>query len=142
MRISDWSSDVCSSDLNLALGFTLFICLLVVLTSSMMLPMTFLGPLQSYRPLQMAPIGLIVALPQLVLGSVVALFLYRKWVDARFVFAGGLLLIALACFSGAQLTSDWNRDQFVIAQTLQAFGQRTEERRVGKEGVRTCKSRW
>src|SRR3546814_6823986 len=34
-----------------------------------------------------------------------------------------LLLIALACFSGAQLTSDWNRDQFVIAQTLQAFGQ-------------------
>src|SRR3546814_816819 len=108
---------------NLALGFTLFICLLVVLTSSMMLPMTFLGPLQSYRPLQMAPIGLIVALPQLVLGSVVALFLYRKWVDARFVFAGGLLLIALACFSGAQLTSDWNRDQFVIAQTLPAFGQ-------------------
>src|SRR3546814_15559924 len=32
---------------NLALGFTLFICLLVVLTSSMMLPMTFLGPLSS-----------------------------------------------------------------------------------------------
>src|SRR3546814_13958392 len=85
--------------------------------------MTYLGPLQSYRPLQMAPIGLIVALPQLVLGSVVALFLYRTWVDARFVFAGGLLLIALACFSGAQLTSDWNRDQLVIAQTLRAFGQ-------------------
>src|SRR3546814_5643323 len=94
---------------NLALGFTLLICLLVVLNSGVMLPMTYLGPLQSYRPLQMAPIGLIVALPQLVLGSVVALFLYRKWVDARFVFAGGLLLIALACFSGAQLTSDWNR---------------------------------
>lgn len=108
---------------NLALGFTLFICLLVVLNSGVMLPMTYLGPLQSYRPLQMAPIGLIVALPQLVLGSVVALFLYRKWVDARFVFAGGLLLIALACFSGAQLTSDWNRDQFVMTQTLQAFGQ-------------------
>src|SRR3546814_19725520 len=85
--------------------------------------MTYLGPLQSYRPLQMAPIGLIVALPQLVLGTVVALFLYRKWVDARFVFAGGLLLTALACFSGAQLTSDWNRDQSVIAQTRQAFDQ-------------------
>src|SRR3546814_7414805 len=82
----------------------------------LMLPMTFLGPLQSYRPLQMAPIGLVVALPQLILGSVVALFLYRKWVDARFVFAGGLLLIALACFFGAQLTSDWNRDQFVLTQ--------------------------
>src|SRR3546814_18903084 len=65
MRISDWSSDVCSSDL----------------------------------------------------------LLYRKWVDARFVFAGGLVLIALACFFGAQLTSDWNRDQFVLTQSLQAFGQ-------------------
>src|SRR3546814_15142362 len=82
----------------------------------------------------MAPIGLIVALPQLVLGSVVALFLYRKWVDARFVFAGGLLLIALACFSGAQLTSDWNRDQFVIAQTLQAFGQPMAE--IGRASCR------
>src|SRR3546814_9938794 len=49
---------------NLALGFTLFICLLVVLNSGVMLPMTYLGPLQSYRPLQMAPIGLIVALPR------------------------------------------------------------------------------
>ena len=71
----------------------------------------------------MAPIGLIVALPQLVLGSAVALLLYQKWVDARVVFASGLALIALACFSGMQLTADWNRDQFVVAQTLQAFGQ-------------------
>src|SRR3546814_18055132 len=108
---------------NLALGFTLFICLLVVLTSSMMLPLTFLGPLQSYRPLQMAPNGLIVALPPLVLGSVVALFLYRNWVDARFVFAGGLLLIALAGFSVAQLTSDWHTHMFIIAQHLPPFGQ-------------------
>jgi DHA2 family multidrug resistance protein len=71
----------------------------------------------------MASIGLIVALPQLVLGPVVALLLYQKWVDARIVFALGLLLIALACFCGAQLTSDWNREQFVVVQTLQAFGQ-------------------
>ena len=63
------------------------------------------------------------ALPQLVLGSVVALLLYQKWVDARLVFAAGLALIALACLSGSQLTADWNREQFVVAQTLQAFGQ-------------------
>jgi len=108
---------------NLALGFILFICLLIVLTSGVTLPITLLGPLQSYRPRQMAPIGLIVALPQLVLGSAVALLLYRKWVDARFVFILGLLLIALACFLGAQLTPDWSRDQFVLTRTLQAFGQ-------------------
>jgi len=108
---------------NLGLGCTLFFCLLVVLMSSSLLPASYLGPLQNYRPLQMASIGLIVALPQLVLGPVVALLLYQKWIDARLVFALGLLLIALACFCGAQLTSDWNREQFVVVQTLQAFGQ-------------------
>lgn len=108
---------------NLGLGSILFVFLLVVLMSNSLLPANYLGPLQGYRPLQMASIGLIVALPQLVLGFVVALLLYQRWVDARIVFASGLFLIALACFSGAQLTSDWNRDQFVVAQTLQAFGQ-------------------
>ncbi|CAH0294910.1 putative multidrug resistance protein EmrY [Pseudomonas sp. Bi123] len=108
---------------NLGLGCILFVCLLVVLMSSSLLPASYLGPLQNYRPLQMASIGLIVALPQLVLGPVVALLLYQKRVDARIVFTLGLLLIALACFCGAQLTSDWNREQFVVVQTLQAFGQ-------------------
>ena len=35
----------------------------------------------------------------------------------------GLFLIALACFSGAQITPLWHRDQFITAQLLQAFGQ-------------------
>ncbi|WP_454696329.1 MFS transporter [Achromobacter aegrifaciens] len=108
---------------NLVLGFTLFVFLLVVLLSGSMLPAGYLGPIQDYRPMQMASIGLIVALPQLVLGFAVALLLYQKWVDARMVFAAGLVLIALACLAGAQLTAAWNRDQFVLAQTLQAFGQ-------------------
>jgi len=108
---------------NLLLGFTLFVFLLVVLLSSSMLPAAYLGPIQDYRPMQMASIGLIVALPQLVLGFAVALLLYQKWVDARMVFAAGLVLIALACLAGAQLTVTWNRDQFVLAQALQAMGQ-------------------
>lgn len=108
---------------NLGIGFSVFVVLLVVMTSGAFLPMRYLGAIQDYRPLQMAPIGLIIALPQLILGSLVALLLYQKWVDARIVFAGGLLLMALACFLGACLTSDWNRDQFVMAQTLQTFGQ-------------------
>lgn len=63
------------------------------------------------------------ALPQLILGPCVALLLYQKWIDARVVFAVGLCLIALACFSGMQLTAEWNRDQFVLAQALHALGQ-------------------
>jgi DHA2 family multidrug resistance protein len=105
------------------LGFTLFVFLLVVLLSGSLLPAGYLAPIQDYRPAQMASIGLIVALPQLVLGFAVALLLYRKWVDARMVFSAGLVLIALACLAGAQLTVTWNREQFVLAQALQAMGQ-------------------
>ena len=108
---------------NLGLNFTLFVFLLVVMSSGVMLPMHYLGPLQDYRPQQIAPIGLIIALPQLIFGSVVAVLLYQKWVDARFVFSLGLLLIALACFSGSWLTPDWNRDQFVMVQMLHTLGQ-------------------
>ena len=108
---------------NLGLGFTLFVFLLVVLMSSSLLPSTFLGHIQDYRQRQMASIGLIVAMPQLFFGAGVAWLLYQKWFDARLMFALGLLLISIACFLGAELTSNWNRDQFVVVQTLQAFGQ-------------------
>jgi MFS transporter, DHA2 family, multidrug resistance protein len=108
---------------NLWLGFTLFLLVLVVLVSGSLLPMHYLATVQDYRPLQIAPLALIIALPQLVLGSAVAVVLYCKCVDARIVLASGLALIALACFCGARLTSDWSGDQFVLAQALQAIGQ-------------------
>ncbi len=108
---------------NLGLGFTLLVLLLVVLPSGALLPSQYLAQVQQYRALQTAPIGLLIALPQLVLGPMVALLLYQKWVDARIVFSLGLVLIALACWLGAQLTADWNWAQFVLAQTLQAVGQ-------------------
>jgi MFS transporter, DHA2 family, multidrug resistance protein len=108
---------------NLGLGFTIFVFLLLVLTSASLLPAVHLGGIQDYRPAQMASVGLTVALPQLVLGPAVAYVLYQKWADARMVFAAGLTLIALACFAAMQLTADWNRDQFLIAQVLQAVGQ-------------------
>ena len=108
---------------NLALGFTAFMLLLTVLMSASLLPSTHLARLHDYRPYQLASIGLAVALPQLVLGPAVALLLYRRWVDARMVFAAGLGLIALACFSGALLSAQWNREQFMLAQALQALGQ-------------------
>lgn len=108
---------------NLGLGFTTFLLLLVTLTSSSLLPAHYLANVQGYKPLQMAPVALTIALPQLVLGSAVALLLYRKRVDARVVFAAGLGLIALACFSGMRLTSAWDRDQFILTQALHALGQ-------------------
>lgn len=108
---------------NLWLGSGIFVALLVSLMSATQLPASYLGSLQGYRALQSAPLGLQIALPQLLFGSLVALLLYRKWVDARQVFALGLGLIALACFCASQLDADWNREQFVPVQWLQACGQ-------------------
>ncbi|QIZ76470.1 MFS transporter [Ferrimonas lipolytica] len=108
---------------NLGIGSILLTSLLIVLMSGSMLPSMHLASLQDYRALQSAPIGLLIALPQLVLGSVVALLLYRKWVDARVVLGLGLFVIAMACFSGAQLTAQWALQQFVVTQLLQAVGQ-------------------
>ena len=108
---------------NLGLGFTIFLLLLVVLASSSLLPVHYLANFRGFRPQQIAPTALVIALPQLVLGSVVALLLYRKWVDARIVFASGLALIAIACFFGMKLTSDWSGEQFIVAQALHAVGQ-------------------
>ena len=102
---------------------TLFVGLLIVLMSGALLPLNFLAQVQGYRPLQSSAVGLIIGLPQLVLGSLVALLLYQPWVDARKVFATGLLMVAISCWRGAQITSEWMWHQFVAVQALQAIGQ-------------------
>jgi DHA2 family multidrug resistance protein len=101
----------------------MFVGVLVVLLSGSLLPSQHLGRIWDYRALQSAPIGLMIGLPQLILAPIVAWSLYRKWIDARVVLSGGLLLIALSCLCGSQLTAAWMWEQFVLAQTLQAFGQ-------------------
>ena len=108
---------------NLGLGFAIFVGLLVVLLSGSLLPANYLGHAWHFRTPQLAVIGLEVGLPQFVLGPAVSWLLYKKWVDARHVFAAGLVLIALSCFAGARITPNWMAEQFVLAQALQAFGQ-------------------
>ncbi len=108
---------------NLGLGFSVFVCLLLTMATAVTLPAGVLGRLQAFRMEQMASIGLIVGLPQLVLGPAVALLLYQRWVDARHVFAAGLACIAAACWLGADITSEWMVPQLVGAEILQAIGQ-------------------
>ncbi|TLX41593.1 MFS transporter [Xanthobacter autotrophicus] len=108
---------------NLSIGFTIFILMLIVLISGAVLPSSFLASNWGYRALQSAPIGLLIGVPQLFAGSLVAFLLYQKWVDARFVFAAGLALIGLSCFHAARVDTTWTWEQFVPAQSLQAVGQ-------------------
>jgi len=108
---------------NLGLGFSIFFCLLIAMLSAASLPASSLGHLQGFRVEQIQPIGLSIGLPQLLLGPAVALLLYRKWVDARYLFALGLLCISAACWLASGITSDWMVAEFNAAEILQAIGQ-------------------
>lgn len=108
---------------NLGLGFLVFVGLLIVMLSGSMLPANYLAHAWHFRTPQLASIGLQLGLPQLVLGPAVSWLLYRRWLDARHVFAAGLVLIAAACWAGSQVTSEWMAAQFAMAQALNAVGQ-------------------
>ena len=108
---------------NLGLGFTVFFCLLVAMSAGVSVPVSTLAQLQGFRLEQMTALGLIIGLPQIVLGSVVALLLYRRWMDARYLFALGLGLMALGCLLASRITSEWMVEQFFWSQVLQALGQ-------------------
>ncbi|SFC10289.1 Major Facilitator Superfamily protein [Microbulbifer thermotolerans] len=108
---------------NLGLGFTVFFFLLVAMSAGVSVPVSVLAQLQGFRLEQMTALGLIIGLPQLFMGSVVALLLYRRWMDARYLFALGLGLMALGCFLASRITSEWMVDQFFWSQVLQAIGQ-------------------
>src|SRR3546814_13936847 len=114
MRISDWSSDVCSSDLVLA-GVKILLALLVRLSK---LPEV---ELDEETPQADAASGVVrqqktsvLQFPFLVLG-VITIFFYV-----------GVEVMAVD----------------TIASYGSYFGFRSEERRVGKECVSTCRSRW
>ena len=108
---------------NLGLGFSVFFVLLLTLSTGVVLPVQALEQMHGFTMEQLYSIGLLVGLPQLVLGSVVAILLYQRWVDARYLFALGLLSIAAACFYSAGLTPEWEVRQFRTPLLLQMVGQ-------------------
>src|SRR3546814_12737552 len=97
MRISDWSSDVCSSDLQIA-------------ATARAAGIRMLGPN-------------CLGFANFVAGTPIWTTQLRR--------ASGTLQVAIVSQSGA------------LASQLEQFAyQRSEERRVGQECVRTCRSRW
>ncbi|WP_371420024.1 MFS transporter [Tardiphaga sp.] len=108
---------------NIQVAFTCFVMILVVFSSGASVPMSFLASAQGYHALESAPLGLIIGAPQLLFGSLVALLLYRKWIDARATFAIGMLVVAAACFGGTRIDPTWTWHDFVTLQVLQAIGQ-------------------
>src|SRR3546814_11246463 len=111
MRISDWSSDVCSSDLDVQSD----VALLKIDADG--LPALRIGSSNSLKPGQWA----------IAIGSP---FGFDHSVTAGIVSAVGR-------------SNPYAGQQYVpFIQTDVAINRRSEERRVGKECVSTCRSRW
>jgi DHA2 family multidrug resistance protein len=96
---------------------------LLVLVAVPGIPSDYLAEVHGYRPLQLAPLALCVALPQLVALPATAALCNLRRVDCRWVLAAGLALIALSCLVGSAMTSDWIRDNFYVVQVIQIFAQ-------------------
>lgn len=108
---------------NLSFALITITGVLMMVSVTAVVPSLYLVEVRGYRPLQIAPMALVVALPQLVALPLVAALCNIRWVDCRWVLAGGLMLIALSCLGGTLLTSDWIRDNFFALQALLVLGQ-------------------
>lgn len=96
---------------------------LVILTAVASIPASYLAQVHGYRPLQTAPLMLIIALPQLIALPLVAALCNLRWIDCRWVLAVGLGLLALYCGLATHMTSAWIRDNFYGLQLLQIIAQ-------------------
>lgn len=106
---------------NIPLLFLLIIFFrFVILSTSFLIPQ-YLTTVQNYRAIEVGSVLVWIALPQILLGPVVATIL--RFVDARLLMAVGFALIGLACFMAAQLTGDWVGRDFLPSQIVQAVGQ-------------------
>jgi DHA2 family multidrug resistance protein len=102
----------------LTLGGVLF-----VLLAASRIPSAFLTQVQGYRPLQTAPLLLLVALPQLVALVAVAALCNLRRVDCRWVLATGLALLTLSAVLGVAITPAWHRENFYLLQALHIVAQ-------------------
>ena len=84
---------------------------------------TYLEEVQGYRELQIAPLSLIVALPQLIILPLIALICREQWFDCRWFLGLGMVCMTLSAYFGIFMTPDWVRENFYLIQTLQMFGE-------------------
>ncbi|MFJ3485241.1 MFS transporter [Pseudomonas sp. NPDC090202] len=111
------------TNLNLSHALLTLGGVLVVLTATGSIPAAYLAQVHGYRPLQTAPMFLLVALPQLIVLPLLAALCNLRWIDCRWVLTCGLCLLALYCFAATQMSPEWIRDHFYSLQLLQVLGQ-------------------
>jgi DHA2 family multidrug resistance protein len=92
-----------------------------LISSSNIIVPNFLSTVHGLKSIQVGSALLWVALPQLIIAPVTAWVLVRT--EARLVMVGGIVIVAIACLMGTQLSSDWNEQSFTTLLLIQAVGQ-------------------
>ncbi|WP_080408099.1 MFS transporter [Burkholderia ubonensis] len=108
---------------NFSHGLLTLAGILIVFMSASALPAAYLAEVRGYRPLEIGPLTLTIAIPQLIAAPFAAMLCNFRWLDSRIVLATGLVLLSGACFAGSFLTSDWVRENFYLLQGMHALGQ-------------------
>lgn len=96
---------------------------LILDVATLQIPEVFLTDVHHYRPIQITPLALSLALPQLLTLPLVAAVCNLRRVDCRHVLLTGLVLQALSYFLGTWIDFDWVRDDFKLSMALQTFSQ-------------------
>ncbi len=108
---------------NFAHGLTTLLGAVILLVGVAAIPGQYLARVHAYRPLQTAPLSLLVALPLLIALPLTAAVLNLRRVDHRWVMAIGLSLMITTCLMGSFITSEWIRDNFYWFQSIQIVAQ-------------------
>ncbi len=108
---------------NFAYALIALFTFLIISQSGSTLPISFLQQVQGFRPAQLYPITLEVALLELIMLPLMAVVLNIAWVDARVVSFIGLACILAADIGDSNITSFWIDDSLFFWQGLQAVGQ-------------------
>lgn len=116
-RIQYWKSR------NIQAALLSLVGILAICSLLSEIPATYLEEIRGYRPIQTAPVSLVVALPQLIMLPLIAALCNSARVDCRYVLVAGMLCLAGASWLGTWLTPDWVRDNFYPIQMLQILGQ-------------------
>jgi DHA2 family multidrug resistance protein len=108
---------------NFCYGVLTLFTFLIVGMSTSYLPSLYLMEVRDYRPLQIAPAMLWLALPTLVFLPATCFVLNFQRVDARWIAGLGICIIGGCCFAASDLTSAWIGANFYILQFAQSMGQ-------------------
>lgn len=108
---------------NFAYGLTTLFGAVIMLVGVAAIPSRSLAMIHGYRPLQTAPLSLLLAGPLLISLPLTAAVLNLRRVDLRWIMAGGLSLMFTSFVLGSFMTSEWIRSNFYLLQSLQILAQ-------------------